>query len=70
MKALDRYTVRFTLKHPYSEFPDTLGGQAFWVWPDDYRQKVGPRGVRRGIRWAPGPYRFLQEGAGASPSTW
>ena len=29
--ALDRYTVRFSLTHPFSEFPDTLGSPAFWA---------------------------------------
>ena len=41
-RLVDRYTVRFSLRHPYSEFADTLGGPAFWVWPaGSPAQKVG-----------------------------
>jgi len=41
VEALDRYTVRFTLKHPFAAFPDTLGNPAAWVWPVDYLERVG-----------------------------
>ena len=41
VKAVDRYTVRFTLKYPYSEFADTLGGLAFYVFPADHLREVG-----------------------------
>ncbi len=44
VEALDRYTVRFTLKKPFAGFPDTLGGQYGWVWPADYLRRVGRRG--------------------------
>lgn len=59
VQALDRYTVRFTLKHPYSEFPDTLGGQAFWVWPADYLRKVGLKAYEQ-HPVGTGPYQFLR----------
>ena len=65
VEALDRYTVRFTLKHPFSEFPDTLGNQAFWVWPVDHLREVG----RRAYAAHPvgtGPYRFLKSVPGTS----
>lgn len=42
VEALDRYTVRFTLKGPFAAFPDTLGNPAAWVWPVDYLERVGP----------------------------
>lgn len=41
VEAIDRYTVRFTLKGPYASFPDTLGGSWAWVWPVDYLRRVG-----------------------------
>lgn len=41
VEALDRYTVRFTLKQPFAAFPDTVGGVAGWVWPVDYLERVG-----------------------------
>jgi ABC-type transport system substrate-binding protein len=44
VEALDRYTVRFTLKRPHAGFPDTLGGQYAWVWPVDYLERVGRHG--------------------------
>jgi peptide/nickel transport system substrate-binding protein len=44
VEALDRYTVRFTLKHPFAAFADTLGGASGWVWPVDYLERVGPEG--------------------------
>ena len=40
-EAIDRYTVRFTLKSPYAAFPDTLGRPWAWVWPVDYLRRVG-----------------------------
>jgi ABC-type transport system substrate-binding protein len=65
VEAVNRYTVRFTLKHPVSEFPDTLGNPAFSVWPTDYLQKVGlmtygqhPVGT--------GPYMFQKRVPGTS----
>jgi ABC-type transport system substrate-binding protein len=41
VEALDRYTVRFTLKQPYAAFPETLGTASAWVWPVDYLRRVG-----------------------------
>jgi ABC-type transport system substrate-binding protein len=41
VRALDRYTVRFTLKDPYAAFPDTLGAASAWVWPEDHLRRVG-----------------------------
>jgi len=41
VEALGRYTVRFTLKQPFAEFPTTLGGQSAWVWPVDHLRRVG-----------------------------
>ncbi len=65
VQAVDRYTVRFTLKSPYSEFPDTLGEQAFLVWPADYARKVGLKAY-----WqhpvGTGPYQFLRRVPGQS----
>ena len=40
-QALDRYTVRFTLKQPSPLSRDTLGGASAWVWPVDYLRRVG-----------------------------
>ena len=40
-KPLDRYTVRFTLKRSFADFPETLGSIADWVWPVDYLRRVG-----------------------------
>ncbi len=65
VQALDRYTVRFSLRHPYSEFADTLGGQAFWVWPADYRRKVGPDAYAR-HPVGTGPFEFLRRTSGKS----
>ena len=42
-RALDRYTLRFTLRYPFAEFPDTLGTPVSSVWPVDYLRKVGRR---------------------------
>ena len=47
VEALDRYTVRFTLKQPFAAFPDTLGGAQAWVWPVDYLHRVGRRRFER-----------------------
>ncbi len=44
VEALDRYTVRFTLKRPFAVFPDTLGHAAYWVWPVDHLRRVGRSG--------------------------
>ena len=41
VQALDRYTVRFTLKEPYAAFPETLGTASAWIWPVDYLRRVG-----------------------------
>lgn len=41
VEALDRYTVRFTLKAPFASFPETLGTPSAWVWPVDYLDRVG-----------------------------
>ncbi len=65
MQALDRYTVRFTLKYPYSEFPDTLGEQAFLVWPVDYLRKVGLKAYEQ-HPVGTGPYEFLRRVPGTS----
>ncbi len=65
VEAIDRYTVRFTLKYPFSELPDTLGNPAFYVWPADHLRKVGLKAyARRPV--GTGPYRFLRSVPGAS----
>jgi oligopeptide transport system substrate-binding protein len=65
VEALDRYTVRFTLRYPYSEFPDTFGEQAFWVWPVDHLRKVGLKAyVQHPV--GTGPYKFLRRAPGTS----
>ena len=46
VRALDRYTVRFTLKRSFATFPDTLGGAFGWVWPVDYLRRVGREGFQ------------------------
>ncbi len=65
VEAVDRYTVRFTLKHPFSEFPDTLGNPAFWVWPVDHLREVG-RKAYAAHPVGTGPYRFLKRVPGTS----
>ncbi len=65
VKALDRYTVRFALKDPFSEFPDTLGEQAYWVWPKDYLQKVGLEAYGQ-HPVGTGPYQFRRWVTGKS----
>ena len=65
VEAVDRYTVRFTLKHPFSEFPDTLGDQAFWVWPVDHLREVG-RKAYAAHPVGTGPYLFLKSVPGTS----
>ncbi len=65
VKALDRYTVRFDLKYPYSEFPDTLGAQAFWVWPADYMRKAGLKAYEQ-HPVGTGAYMFLRMERGKS----
>ena len=65
VEAVDRYTVRFTLKQPFSEFPDTLGNAAFWVWPADHLRQVGVKAyARRPV--GTGPYAFQREVPGTS----
>ena len=44
--ALDRYTVRVTLKHPFADFPLLLGNAATAIWPVDCMKKIGPEGFR------------------------
>ena len=57
VEALDRYTVRFTLKSAHAEFAATLGAQGLAVWPVDYMRKVGADAfARRPV--GTGPYRF------------
>jgi ABC-type transport system substrate-binding protein len=63
--ALDRYTVRFTLKSPFSEFADTLGAPAFYVWPADHLEKVGLKAYAQ-HPVGTGPYRFLRRVRGQS----
>lgn len=41
VRALDKYTVRFTLKGSFAAFPDTLGMPHAWVWPVDHLDRVG-----------------------------
>ena len=65
VQAIDRYTVRFTLKYPFSEFPDTLGNPAFWVWPADYLRKVGVKAYSR-HPVGTGPYLFQRSTPGTS----
>jgi ABC-type transport system substrate-binding protein len=65
VEALDRYTVRFSLKYPFSEFADTLGCQGFWVWPADYLRKVGVKAYAR-HPVGTGPYMFLKRVPGES----
>ena len=65
VKALDRYTVRFTLQYPFSEFADTLGNPAFWVWPLDHLRKVGPKAYGQ-HPVGTGPYQFQRRVAGES----
>ena len=63
VEAVDRYTVRFTLKHPFAAFPDTLGGAAAWVWPVDYLRRAG----REAFEAAPagtGPFLLSRRVAG------
>ena len=64
-EAVDRYTVRFTLKHPFSEFPDTLGNGAFWVWPVDHLREVGRAAYAR-HPVGTGPYLFQKRDPGVS----
>jgi ABC-type transport system substrate-binding protein len=47
VRALDRYTVRFTLKRSLAAFPDLLGHPAAWVWPVGYLRRVGLTGLHR-----------------------
>jgi ABC-type transport system substrate-binding protein len=43
VKAVDRYTLRFTLRYPFAEFPELLGTPVSSVWPVGYLRKVGKR---------------------------
>lgn len=65
VEALDRFTVRFTLKHPFSEFPDTLGSMAFYVWPVDCLRKVGVKAYGR-HPVGTGPYQFARRASATS----
>jgi ABC-type transport system substrate-binding protein len=65
VEAVDRYTVRFRLTHPFSEFPDTLASGAFWVWPVEHLREVGRRAYGR-HPVGTGPYMFLKPPAGGS----
>jgi len=65
VEALDRYTVRVTLKHPFADFPLLLGNPATGIWPVDYMRKVSPEAFRvkpvgtgpyMVERWAQGKY--------------
>jgi oligopeptide transport system substrate-binding protein len=65
VEALDRYTVRVTLKHPFADFPLVLGNPATGIWPVDYMRKVSPEAFRvkpvgtgpyMVERWAQGEY--------------
>jgi oligopeptide transport system substrate-binding protein len=63
--VVDRYTVRFRLKYPFSEFPDTLGHQSFWVWPADRLREVGRKAYAR-HPVGTGPYVFMKSVPGES----
>jgi peptide/nickel transport system substrate-binding protein/oligopeptide transport system substrate-binding protein len=65
VEAVDRYTVRFTLQYPFSEFPVTLGNAAFWVWPVDHLGEVGRKEYGR-HPVGTGPYRFQRQVTGTS----
>jgi oligopeptide transport system substrate-binding protein len=65
VEALDRYTVRFTLKYPFSEFADSLGSFAFWVWPADYLRRVGLTAYEQ-HPVGTGPYMFQRAAPGKS----
>lgn len=43
VEALDPYTLRFTLRYPFSEFPQMLGTPVSSVWPVDYLREVGKK---------------------------
>ena len=43
MKALGPHTLRFTLRYPFAEFPQTLGTPVSAVWPVDYLTTVGQK---------------------------
>jgi oligopeptide transport system substrate-binding protein len=46
VKALDRYTLRVTLKYPFADFYLSLGHPVTAVWPLDYMKKVGHEAFR------------------------
>ena len=65
VEALDRYTVRITLKHPFAEFADTLGNPAFSVFPLDRLRAVGLKAyTRRPV--GTGPYLLERRVGGES----
>ena len=66
VEAPDRYTVRFTLKHPFAAFPDTLGSSSAWVWPVDYCRRVA-RFEERPVGTGPFSCRGVRA---VSTSTW
>ena len=46
VKALDRYTIRVALKHPFADFPLLLGSPAMGTWPTDYMKQISPEAFR------------------------
>ena len=43
VEVVDPYTLRFTLRYPFAEFPQTLGTPVSAVWPVDYLREVGKK---------------------------
>jgi oligopeptide transport system substrate-binding protein len=43
VKALGRYTLQVTLKHPFADFPSTLAHPITHVFPVDYAERIGSR---------------------------
>jgi ABC-type transport system substrate-binding protein len=43
VEAVDRYTLRFTLRYPFAEFPQMLGTPVSSVWPVDHLRDVGKK---------------------------
>jgi ABC-type transport system substrate-binding protein len=65
IEALDRYTVRFTLKRPFAEFPTLLAHPVTLIWPADYLRKVGlKRFMQHPV--GTGPYQFARREPGKS----
>ena len=65
VEALDRSTVRVTLKRPFADFPLVLGSPGTGIWPVDYMKKVSQEAFRTKPvgtgpymvqRWAQGKY--------------